>query len=252
MAVKQETIDKYVGKVFDSRNYGKFTVLAYNGTNDVLIKFLDTGYETSVSSNQVRTGSVLDCRKPTVCGVGVVGSKLSKVELESKVYKTWRRIISRCYNLSLVEKHPTYKDCTVSNDFLYYPTFKDWYFNQPSHINEGWVIDKDLLCRDGFKIYSPDTCVILPPEINSLLTNTKAKRGDLPIGVRLHRRKYKVSIGRDNKDCYLGCYSTIEEAFTVYKKAREDYLKVKADKYKDQLCERAYNALYNYEVKITD
>ena len=254
MAVKQETIDKYVGKVFDSRNYGKFTVLAYNGTNDVLIKFLDTGYETSVSSDQVRIGSVLDYRKPTIYGVGIVGSKLSKVELESKVYKTWRRIISRCYNLSLVEKRPTYKDCTVSEDFLYYPTFKEWYFNQPNHDNKGWVIDKDLLCRDGFKIYSPDTCVFLPPELNSLLTTTKAKRGDLPIGVCLRSKdtKYSATCCIDGVDKHLGLYDKPEDAFEAYKKAREDYLKVKADKYKDQLCEKAYNALYNYEVKITD
>ena len=254
MAVKQETIDKYVGKVFDSRNYGKFTVLTYNDINDVRIKFLDTGYETSVFSNQVRIGSVLDYRKPTIYGVGIVGSKLSKVELESKVYKTWIRIISRCYNPSFVEKHPTYKDCTVSEDFLYYPTFKEWYFNQPNHDNKGWIIDKDLLCRDGVKVYSPSTCVFLPPELNSLLTTTKAKRGDLPIGVRLMKGKvgYHADIGMDGKNFYLGKYNSIDKAFKVYKQAREEYLKAKADKYKDQLCERAYNALYNYEVKITD
>ena len=254
MAVKQETIDKYVGKVFDSRNYGKFTVLTYNGTNDVLIKFLDTGYETTVSLNQVRIGSVLDYCKPTICGVGVVGSKLSTDEFQSKVYKSWAKMISRCYNKRLLAKHPTYIDCTVSNDFLYYPTFKDWYFKQPSHVNIGWVIDKDLLCRDGFKVYSPDTCVFLPPEINSLLTTTKAKRGDLPIGVCLKAKdtRYTATCCIDGVDKHLGLYDKPEDAFEAYKKAREDYLKVKAEKYKDQLCERAYNALYNYEVKITD
>ena len=254
MAVKQETIDKYVGKVFDSRNYGKFTVLAYNGNNDVLIKFLDTGYETTVFNNQVRTGSVLDYRKPTIYGVGVVGSKLSKDELQLKVYNDWTRMLSRCYSKSSLERYPTYRGCTVSDDFLHYPTFKEWYFEQSSHVNEGWVIDKDLLCRGGVKVYSPNTCVLLPPEINSLLTTTKAKRGSLPIGVRYSKNKqrYQADIGMNGENFSLGIYDTKEEAFTVYKQAREDYLKVKADKYKDQLCERAYNALYNYEVKITD
>ena len=39
MAVKQETIDKYVGKVFDSRNYGKFIVTKYVNAKEVHIKF---------------------------------------------------------------------------------------------------------------------------------------------------------------------------------------------------------------------
>ena len=254
MAVKQETIDMYVFIVFDSRNYGKFTVLDCSDTNNILIKFLDTGYETTVFLNQIRTGSVLDYRKPTICGVGVVGSKLSTEELQSKVYKDWTNMISRCYSKHTLEKHPTYKDCTISDDFLHYPTFKEWYFKQPSRNNKGWVIDKDLLCRDGVKVYSPITCVFLPPELNSLLTTTKAKRGGLPIGVKLMKCKtgYHADIGMDGKNFYLGKYNSIDKAFKVYKQAREEYLKVKADKYKDQLCERAYNALYNYEVKITD
>ena len=45
--VHKRTLDakeKYVGKVLPSNNYGDFIVLEYNASNDVKIKFLDTGF----------------------------------------------------------------------------------------------------------------------------------------------------------------------------------------------------------------
>ena len=55
-----------------------------------------------------------------------------------------------------------------------------------------------------------------------------------------------------NKDYKLGYYEDAVEAFLVYKKARENYLKEKANQWRDQLDIRAYNALINYQVEITD
>ena len=50
----------------------------------------------------------------------------------------------------------------------------------------------------------------------------------------------------------LGYYNTEIEAFDAYKQAKENYLKQLAEKWKDQIDERAYNALMNYQVEITD
>jgi hypothetical protein len=44
------------------------------------------------------------------------------------------------------------------------------------------ALDKDILYK-GNKIYSPDTCVFVPQEINALFVKNDANRGDLPIGV---------------------------------------------------------------------
>lgn len=51
---------------------------------------------------------------------------------------------------------------------------------------------------------------------------------------------------------YLGTFDTINEAFNAYKEAKEKYIKEVADKWKDQLEPRVYEALYNYKVEIND
>ena len=47
----------------------------------------------------------------------------------------------------------------------------------------------------------------------------------------------------------LGLYKTKEEAFLAFKEAKEAWIKTLADKYKDQLEPKVYEALYKYEVE---
>ena len=49
-----------------------------------------------------------------------------------------------------------------------------------------------------------------------------------------------------------GCFSDEIEAFKAYKTAKELHIKELAEKWKDQIDERAYNALMDYKVEITD
>ena len=51
---------------------------------------------------------------------------------------------------------------------------------------------------------------------------------------------------------YIGDYKTPEDAFYAYKKCKESYLKHLADKYKGEIPDKVYDALYKYEVEITD
>ena len=57
-----------------------------------------------------------------------------------------------------------------------------------------------------------------------------------------------------NTKHYLGTYDTIEEAFNVYKNAKEDIIKQVAQKeFNDgNITKRCYQAMMNYEVEITD
>ena len=50
----------------------------------------------------------------------------------------------------------------------------------------------------------------------------------------------------------LGYYSNAEDAFLAYKEAKEAYIKEVANKWKDQIDVRVYEALMKYEVEITD
>lgn len=51
---------------------------------------------------------------------------------------------------------------------------------------------------------------------------------------------------------YLGYFDTQEEAFQAYKTFKESYIKQVANEYSYQLDPRAYQALMNYQVEITD
>ena len=46
--------------------------------------------------------------------------------------------------------------------------------------------------------------------------------------------------------------NTVEQAFNVYKKAKESYIKEVAEKWKDRIDTGVYQALLNYKVNIDD
>ena len=116
----------------------------------------------------------------------------------------------------------------------------------------GWELDKDILIK-GNKIYSPETCAFVPAEINGIFTKTNSKRGVYPIGVSLHKEgRFQAKVLKNKKQAYIGLFDTPEEAFQAYKKAKEEYIKEVADKWKDKIDPRVYEAMYNYQVEITD
>ena len=51
---------------------------------------------------------------------------------------------------------------------------------------------------------------------------------------------------------HLGHFKTEPEAFNAYKTAKESFVKEQANKWKGKIDPRAYNALMNYQVEITD
>ena len=117
---------------------------------------------------------------------------------------------------------------------------------------QGWELDKDILIK-GNKVYSPETCCFVPQEINCLFTNCKSVRGKYPIGVtKTVNGKYKARINKNGDRIDLGLFDTPEEAFQVYKIAKELHIKEVADKWRGQITEPCYEAMYAYEVEITD
>ena len=119
---------------------------------------------------------------------------------------------------------------------------------------DGFKLDKDLLVK-GNKVYSEDSCVFLPQEINKVLTKRDNNRGKYLIGVRWHKRdKTFVARVRKNKGCseWLGYFNTELEAFNAYKTAKEAFVKEQANKWTSQIDPRAYEALMKYQVEIDD
>ncbi len=245
-----------VGKVCKSKSSGDFKIINCNDAHNVEIQFLKTGYETLARLGNIRNGKVKDLYLPSVCGVGIVGTKyVYKINgVQTKEYVLWKHMLQRCYSDDFKKERPTYEGCQVSENFKSYEYFYEWCHEQVGFGNEGFHLDKDLLVK-GNKVYSENTCVFIPKEINTLLTKSTASRGEHLIGVSWdNTNKAFVAKVRRNKGKpeYLGIFKTEIEAFKAYKTAKEAFVKEQANKWKGEIDGRAYNALMNYEVEITD
>ena len=245
-----------VGKVCKSKSSGDFKILKYNDSKNVEIQFLKTGYETVVQLTNIKSGKVKDRYLPSVHGVGILGTKYPSTinGRNTKEYDLWYSMLRRCYSDNSKKKRPTYEGCECSENFKSYEYFYEWCYKQIGFGVDGFEIDKDLLIK-GNKVYSEDSCVFLPAEINMVLVKCTASRGEYLIGVSwCNTKKAFVARVRKNKGKpeNLGYFKTEIEAFKAYKIAKESFIKEQANKWKGEIDGRAYEALMNYTVDIDD
>ena len=181
-------------------------------------------------------------------GVGIYDMPTS--ETKTPAYKAWHGMMLRCYGEKTRNKFPTYSDVDVCAEWRSYSNFKRWFEN---NYIVGYDLDKDIMCKKS-KVYSPETCCFVPHEINTILTNNKAKRGTYPIGVRCAKNRFQAVLSNRNRRICLGSFDTPEEAFAAYKSAKESYIKEIATEYfsRGKITRRVYDALVRYEVDITD
>ena len=64
--------------------------------------------------------------------------------------------------------------------------------------------------------------------------------------------KFVAQLNKNGKLIGLGYFDFELEAFSVYKEQKECHIKEVANKWKDQIDPRVYEALMNYQVEITD
>jgi hypothetical protein len=241
----------YEGGLFETNNYGALIITKYVNASEVHVKFIETGYETDVEMVQIKNGNVKDRWASSVCGVGLIGNEPTYANGKHlKEYMLWGAMLKRCYDDKYHSKHPTYKDCYVSENFKYYPYFKSWCFKQVGFDQIGWELDKDVFVK-GNRVYSEDTCVFIPQEINKLLNKHDKARGEYPIGVGYDKKnnKFESRLSIHGKQIRLGRFNTAEEAFQAYKHAKEDQIKIVANKWKEQIDTRVYEALMGYQVE---
>ena len=231
-------------------------IIAYRKNNDIDVQFEDGTIKTC-EYGQFKKGKVKNPNHKRIWGVAYIGDgKYKSCDNYKflKSYRCWESMLRRCYDKKLKERQPTYKDVICCEEWLNYQNFAKWYDENYYKIEgEQMALDKDILIK-GNKVYSPKTCCFVPKRINSLFVKNDAVRGSLPIGVRHGRTKkgYQTECNILNNPIYLGTFSTPEEAFKVYKEFKENYIKQVADEYKDKIPKKLYEAMYRYEVEITD
>lgn len=229
-----------------------YTITEVVHATDIKIRF-DPPTECTVktSAHCLRSGVVGNPMEPTIAGIGCIGQGKYHSGSHKKLFEKWYSIFRRIYLEAYKPSNRSYHNATICDEWHNFQNFAEWMDAQGA--DPSWHLDKDLLVK-GNTVYSPSTCIFLPAEINMFFTKRKMLRGPNPIGVSMCKKscKYYCQWTKGGVAQYVGSYATLEAAFEAYKKVKEAYAKELAAKWQSQIDLRAYEALMNYTVEITD
>ena len=218
----------YIGKIYDSNNYGKFKIIQEAfmiGRNErhFKIQFLNTGYITIASYSAIRHGSVKDYLVPCVAGVGYLGYFYKPVSSPdvSPFYMTWNDMINRCYNMNDKDYY-LYGALGIRVDERWF-NFSNFYNDIkliPGYENKIkypsiYQLDKDYLqmhIPKNQRIYSINTCIWISKFDNIMIMNRENPNASGYFGVYYRNGAYCT---RFNNKTY-GRFSTPEAAANLF------------------------------------
>lgn len=236
----------------------KFTILEKVNAQICTVQFEDGVVLEKVQFENIKKGIVKNPYTPSVYNIGFMGSGKYRAGDGSgehtDSYRRWLRILQRCHSTIYQAAQPTYIGCSVAPEWHNFQNFAEWHEENCKSYMQGWQLYKDILVK-GNRVYSPETCCFVPQEINSMFTKNNKVRGAYPIGVSKRGSKFRARMSISipiSITLNIGTFNTMEEAFDSYKRTKEQHIKIIADKYKTQITETVYQALYNYKVEITD
>lgn len=246
-------LNNRVGENIENKVFGTIKIVEYFNNLNCTIQFEDGTIVKNIQYVHLKNGQIKNPNTPRIHGIGYMGQGIYTSWKEHlRIYKTWVGVLDRCYSEKLHGIHPTYTDCIADTTWHNYQVFAKWYEeNYNPEIMQGWQLDKDILIK-GNKIYSPETCCFVPSQINNLFIKNNINRGLCLIGVTKVNNRFVAQININGKVKKIGSFMTELEAFQAYKEAKEKHIKETANKFKNQITEKVYQAMYNYKVEITD
>ena len=142
-----------------------------------LIKFKSSDNAFMVTNALgINKAELRDLNFKTLHDIGYLGygeHKSVDKNIQTKEYKLWNRVITRCYSEKSKESRPTYKDVTVEERWHCFQNFcedlpsikgyENW-INDESEGRCNIEFDKDILCEKlniNPKVYSRDTCMFV-------------------------------------------------------------------------------------------
>lgn len=253
-----------VGQSFTTKSGWSCKVIDYKDAFNVRVLWQD-GSESTERTGALKQGSIKPLNQPSIEGIGFIGvgkfvprRYKHGTQLSEKIYGYWTRMFSRCYNPSELNKprNARYRDVHICKEWHNFQNFAAWALQQVNSECLDYELEKDLLGGSA-KHYAPENCCFLPSEINKFLI--QIEQGEHGIGANYIRPK--ITNAKDGwiARCYIGCereylgyFNTPEQATSAYIKRKESYAKELAEKWKSKIDPRAYEALMNYKVEITD
>jgi len=252
MAIKRS--DR-VGEKFITRQGYSGEIVSYTNSYVSTVKLSDGTFIDNVAYERISDGCLKNPNHRNALGIGFQGQGKYTFTQYPEIEQKWRSMISRCYSEAVHKRQPAYIGCSVSEEWHNFQVFAEWYENNynPEYMNSSWHLDKDIICKDC-KTYSSENCAFIPREINNLFLKSAKVDNNCPRGVSKKKQggKYHINLSLKVTKGFKGYFITPEEAFKVFKDMKEQHIKEVADKWKDLIDPRVYEALYNYRVEITD
>lgn len=249
------------GEISFNKYGSKMTIIEYINAGNIMVEF-ENGYRVKSDYCSFSKRKNIKCPyDKTIFGKGYLGEgdfASYKNKHRVKEYDLWRNIMDRCYS---EKRHKTtysrsYKNCSMSDEWLNYQNFAKWCKKNFYEVeDEKMCIDKDILIK-GNKIYSSETCIMVPERINLLfLKGNIIKKYPIGVSVVNNRFRARCKINDEEgkfREIHIGYFDTPKEAFQAYKQFKEKYIKQVADEYKDKIPIKLYEAMYKYQIEITD
>lgn len=242
----------------------KMKIIEYEDANHMIVEFLDDYHgKVECGWNRFSKGKIKNPNYPSVKGIGITSNLIPIMQNGEKIkeYTVWTGMISRCYCDNSNNRSKSYFDCSMAEEWLFFPNFYNWIISQPNYEkwknNSGWHLDKDII-KKGNKIYSKETCCLVPHYINTIFKSTEQRRGEYPIGVSYNIREKKIFAQCfdpiRNINAFLGYFNTPESAFEAYKQFKEKLIKeiAEIEYQKENISEACYQGMINYKIEITD
>lgn len=166
-------------------------------------------------------------KRTPIFGIGIndasynISVNINGKRVTCPFYIKWKGMMDRCYSTKTQERSPTYKGCSVCDEWLIFTKFKKWMLNKDW---QGKELDKDIIKQDN-KIYSPDLCLFVSCEINLLLTDNAAARGLYPKGVSTTRNgNFRSTCKVGGRKKHIGVFDTVESANQAYIDFKKEHI----------------------------
>lgn len=236
-----------IGYIFVTNEGYSVIVVSIKNNLNITVKFNDRYcHVTIVTLGNLNNGKVKNPYHPSVCKTGFMGVGTYRAKVSGKPtleYIVWSGMLYRCYGDLTAKKYPTYADVKVCEEWYNFQNFAHWYCNT-GYYNMSYELDKDLLFP-GNRVYSPNTCCMVPQEINNVVSGNNPRKTNLPTGVYQNGNGFQVKIANQ----HVGFFGTQDIAAQHYVETKQLATLELANKWKDYISNAVYLALINLQNK---
>lgn len=229
-------------------------IVEYRNSRDIDVEFPNKCVLHNKEYRKFLSGKLLYPYYPSYLGIGYLGDgnyKSRDNNVKTDAYIKWGSMLTRCYSDKYI-KAEAYDNCFVDPDWHNFQNFAKWYYENIYQLeNERIELDKEIKYK-GCKVYSADTCLLVPHKINTIICNRARDRGKYAIGVTYNGNRYCAACNIYGERYCIGYYDTEYEAFLAYKTYKENEIIRVAETYRGIIPDYIIDYTRQYKIEITD